>query len=104
MCPIEQKIQQNDIPMEGTVRREGEQKEVRRIFKMLREIWMNIGIEKVDMHKGITVKALLDSGATGIFMDQRMAAKHGLRLQKLKRLITVRNVNGTNNSAKAITY
>ena len=65
---------------------------------------MNIGIEKVDMHKGITVKALLDSGATEIFMDQRMAAKHGLRLQKLKRLITVRNVNGTNNSAKAITY
>jgi len=26
------------MPMEGTVRRGGEQKEVRRIFKMLREI------------------------------------------------------------------
>jgi len=27
---------------------------------------MNIGVEKLDMHKGVTVKALLDSGATGI--------------------------------------
>jgi len=97
-------MQQNDMPMEGTVRRGGEQREVRRMFKILREIWMDIGIEKVDMYKGITVKALLDSGTTEMFMDQRMAAKHGLRLQKLKRLITVRNVDGTNNSARAITY
>jgi len=65
---------------------------------------MDIGIEKVDMHKGITVKVLLDSGATGMFMDQRMAAKHRFRLQKLKRPIMVRNVNRTNNSAGAITY
>jgi len=36
-------------------------------------------------HEGITIKALLDSGATEIFMDRRMAAKHGFRLQKLKR-------------------
>ena len=30
---------------------------------------MDIGIEKMDMYKGITVKALLDSGATEMFMD-----------------------------------
>jgi len=65
---------------------------------------MDIGIEKIDMHKGITVKVLLDSGATGMFMDQRMAAKHRFRLQKLKRPIMVRNVNRTNNSAGAITH
>ena len=65
---------------------------------------MDIGIEKVDMHEGITVKVLLDSGATGMFMDQRMAAKHRFRLQKLKRPIMVRNVNRTNNSAGAITH
>jgi len=41
------------------------------------------------MHKGVTVKALLDSGATEMFMDRRIAAKHGFRLQKLKRLIAV---------------
>ena len=47
---------------------------------MLREVWLNIRIEKVDMHEGITVKALLDSSATGMFMDRKMVAKHGFRL------------------------
>jgi len=47
---------------------------------MLREIWLNIGMEKIDTHEGVIVKALLDSGATGIFIDKRMAAKHGFRL------------------------
>ena len=74
------------------------------MFKMLREMWLDIGVEKVDMHKGITVKALLDSGVTGIFMNRKMAAKHGFRLQKLERPVTVRNVDGTNNSRGAITY
>jgi len=41
---------------------------------------MDIEIEKVDMHEGITVKVLLDSGAMGIFMDWKMAAKYGFRL------------------------
>jgi len=39
-----------------------------------------------------------------MFMDQKMAARYGFRLQKLKRPIVVRNVNGTNNSTEAITY
>jgi len=82
----------------------GSQREVRRTFKMLREVWMSIGVEKLDMHEGITVKALLDSGATGMFMDKRMVARHGFKLQKLERLIMVRNVDGTNNSEGAITH
>jgi len=65
---------------------------------------MDIGIEKVDMHEGITVKALLDSGTMEMFMDWKMAAKYGFRLQKLERPIMVRNINGTNNSAGAITH
>jgi len=60
---------------------------------MLREVWLNIGIKKLDTHEGVTVKALLDSGVTGMFMDKRTAAKHGFRLQKLERLIMVRNVD-----------
>jgi len=65
---------------------------------MLREVWLNIEVEKVDMHEGITVKALLDSGVTGMFMGRKMVAKHGFRLQKLERPVMVRNVDGTNNS------
>ena len=65
---------------------------------------MNIGVEKLDTHEGVTVKVLLDSGAMGMFMDKRAAAKHGFMLQKLERPIMVRNVDGTNNSGGAITY
>ena len=71
---------------------------------MLREVQLNIGIEKIDTHKGIAVKALLDSGTMEMFMDKRTVAKHGFRLQKLERPIIVRNVDGTNNSGGAITH
>ena len=65
---------------------------------------MNIGVEKIDMHEGIMIKALLNSSATRIFMDRQTAAKHGFKLQKLERLLAVRNVDGTSNSRGAITY
>ena len=83
---------------------EVDQRDVRRTFKMLREVWLNIGVEKVDIHEGITVKALLDSSATGMFMDKKMTAKHGIKLQKLERPVTVKNIDGTNNSGGAITH
>jgi len=52
----------------------------------------------------MTVKALLDSSTTGMFMDRKMVAKHGFRLQKLERPVTIRNMDETNNSAGAITH
>jgi len=68
---------------------------------MLREVWLNIGVEKIDMHKGIMIKVLLDSSATEMFMNRQMVARHGFKLQKLERPIAV---NGTNNSGGAITH
>ena len=65
---------------------------------------MNIGIEKLDTHEGVTVKALLDSGATGMFMDKRTVTRHRFMPQNLERPIIVRNVDGTNNSGGAITH
>jgi len=65
---------------------------------------LNIEVEKVDIHKGVTVKALLDSGVIGMFMDHKMAVRYRFRLQKLERPIVVRKVNGTNNSTGAITH
>jgi len=61
-------------------------------------------MEKIDMYKGVMVKVLLDSGTTEMFMDKRTAAKHGFKLQKLKRPIAVRNVDETNNSREAIIH
>ena len=71
---------------------------------MLREVQLNIGVEKVDMHEGITVKTLLDSSVTGMFIDKRITARHRFRLQKLERPVTVRNIDKTNNSGKVIIY
>ena len=92
----------------GTVNQKAVQKEeareVRRTFKSLREVWMNVGIEKVDMHEGRTVKALRDSGATGLFMSKGLAQKGGYRLIKLDRPLQVRNVDGTGNSGGVITH
>jgi len=71
---------------------------------MLREVWLNIGVEKIDMHEGIMIKVLLDSGATEMFMNRQTAARHRFKLQKLERPIAIRNVDSTNNSGGAITY
>jgi len=105
--PRETKAQQSSTwseKLESTARERGSQKEIRKTFKMLREVWLNVGVEKLDIHEDITVKALLDSSATRMFMDKKMAARHGFRLQKLERPIIVRNVDRTNNSGGAIIY
>jgi len=61
-------------------------------------------MEKIDTYEGVMVKVLLDSGITGIFIDKRIAVKHGFKLQKLKKPIAIRNVDGTNNSRGAIIH
>ena len=50
-----------------TVRKVGE--------KMLREVTVKIGLERIDIQEGITVEALLDSGATGLVMSSEFAKK-----------------------------
>jgi len=61
---------------------------------MLRENTVKIGLERIDTQEGITVKALLDSGAMGLVMSSEFAKKHGFKLKKLERLMQVRNVDG----------
>jgi len=52
---------------------------------LLREVTVKIGLERIDMQKGITVEALLDSGATGLVMSSEFARKQGFKLKKLDR-------------------
>ena len=106
-CPAQEKAQPGNVwsePPKGTARKRNEQREVRRTFKILREVQLNIGIEKVDTHEGVTVKVLLDSGATGMFMNRKIVARHGFRLHKLEKPVQVRNMDDTNNSARVITH
>jgi len=65
---------------------------------------LDVGIERIDTHKGVTIKALLDSGTTGMFMDRKTADKHGFKLQKLERPVRVKNVDGMYNSRGAIMH
>jgi len=65
---------------------------------------MQIGLEKVGNHKGVSVKALLDSGATGMFADRKFVEKNGFKLEKLDRPVRIRNVDETENSGGLVTH
>ena len=41
------------------------------MFKILREVWLSIGVEKVDTHKRVTVKVLLDSGIMEMLLQHK---------------------------------
>ena len=56
----------------------------RRTLKPLREVWLEVGIEKLDNYERVTVKVLLNSGVTGIFVDKKFVEEHGFRLEKLE--------------------
>jgi len=50
---------------------------------------MKVELEKMENHEGVTVKALLDNGAIGLFMDIKFAKEKGFKLEKLKKLLLV---------------
>jgi len=64
-------------------------RDLRQMLQPLKEVWINIGLERVDNHEGILVKALLDSRATGMFVDRKFIKKNGFKLEKLKRLVRI---------------
>ncbi len=77
--------------------------EVRKVKrKTLREVTVKIGLERIDMQEGITVEALLDSGATGLVMSSKFVKKQGFKLKKLERLINVRNMDRSLNKERPI--
>jgi len=79
-------------------------RDIRCTLQLLREVWLKVGLEKLESHEGIAVKALLDSGATGLFMDTTFAKEKGFKMEKLKKPLLVRNVDGTANVGGAITH
>ena len=65
---------------------------------------MKVGLEKLESHEGVAVRALLDSRTTGLFMDMTFAQEKGFKIEKLKKSLLVRNVDGTVNAGGAIIY
>ena len=79
-------------------------RDVQRTLRPLREVWLKVGLEKLENHEGVAVKALLDSGATGLFMDTAFAKEKGFKMEKMKRPLLVKNVDGSENIEGAITH
>ena len=84
-------------------RAKGEERIVRRTMRPLRAVWMKVGLEKVDTHKGVMVDVLLDSRAIGLFMNKEFVEKNGFRMEKLERPVKVMNVDGMHNKGEDIT-
>jgi len=84
--------------------KKGEEKILRCTMQPLREVWMRIGMEKIDTYEGVIVKALLDSGATEMFVDKKFVGKSGFKMEKLERPLKVTNVDGSDNSGGNIMH
>jgi len=65
---------------------------------------MKVGLEKLESHKAVTVKALLDSGAMGLFIDTTFAREKGFKMERLKNPLLVKNMDRTVNIGGAIMY
>jgi len=65
---------------------------------------MQVGMEEIDTYEGVSVKALLNSRATGLFADKKFVEKWRFKKKKLARPIQIRNVDGTDNSGGMVTY
>ena len=67
---------------------------VRRVGeRMLRDVTVKIGLERINTQEGITVETLLDRGTTGLVMSSEFAKKQSFKLKKLERPMQVRNVD-----------
>ena len=74
------------------------------VGRILKEVTVKIGLERLDMQEGVMVEALLDSGATGLVMSSEFAKRQGFKLKRLERPMNVRNVDGSLNKERPIKY
>ena len=61
-------------------------------------------LEKVDTTTPFGTPALVDSGASGNFIDLDYAQSRGFKINKLPRSISLYNIDGTLNSQGAVKY
>jgi len=91
----------------GTSELEGSKKkiEVRKVEeRLLREVTVKIGLEKIDMQEEIMGKALLDSRATRLVMSLKFVRKQEFKLKRLERPMHVRNMDSSLNKEEPIEH
>ena len=64
-------------------------RDVQYILWPLKEVWIKVGLEKLENYEGVAVKALLDSRTTGLFMDTKFAKEKKFKLERLKNPLLV---------------
>jgi len=65
---------------------------------------ISIGLHTMDMHCMVDMKALLDSSATGMFIDKKFAEGNRITMRLLDKLIHVHNIDGMLNQGGSITH
>jgi len=70
----------------------------------LREVWIKVGLEKLESYEEVAMKALLNSRTTGLFMDTTFMKEKGFKMERMKNPLLVKNVDRTVNVEEAITH
>ena len=80
--------------------------DIREIEKreLLREVIINIGLERIDMQEEIIVEVLLDNRTTRLVISLEFMRKQEFKLKKIETPIYIRNVDGIFNKEKLIEY
>jgi hypothetical protein len=94
--PIPETVETKAKPKKG-------EKHFVRSARLEREILLDIAITTLDTHSTISLKALLDNGATGLFIDRKFVHQNSLKTRVLPDPIKVYNVDGTLNQGGSIT-
>ena len=67
------------------------------------EVTVKVALQTVDTHARMDVDALLDCGATGLFINRALVQENGIPTRKLENPVTVYNIDGTVNRGGKIT-
>ena len=70
--------------------------------KIEKEIMLKVGLRTVDTHEVEEVNTLLDSGATGLFIDCMWLHQKKITTQKLEHPIEVYNIDRSVNRGRSI--
>jgi hypothetical protein len=64
---------------------------------------LTVGLKTIDTHAMVDVEALLDSGATGLFINHVLVHGNGIHMHKLEQSVIVYNINRMVNKGGSIT-
>ena len=62
---------------------------MRRTMRLLKKVQIEVEVEKLDTHKGVSVKALLDSRAMELFTNRKFIEKQEFKKKNFARVVVV---------------